>query len=879
MAITEKKSKSLVGLTDEEVLISREKNGSNAITLKKRKSFIGHFISNLNDPVIKILLGALILNIIFLWRTGDYIETVGIGISVFLATFISTVSEYGSESAFSRLNEESSNYLCRVRRNGKVTEIPISDVVCDDIVLLSAGDKVPADGFLKKGKLTVDQSAMTGESIEIEKLPNYENGLNPRSKSAILRGSSVISGDGEFLVCVVGDGTFMGQISHEIETETRESPLKIRLTRLASQISRLGYAAAFLVGLAYIFNSLFIDSGMSGEVILMKLRDFSFILETLLGAFTLGLTVIVLAVPEGLPLMISVVLSSNIRRMVKDMVLVRKPVGIEAAGSMNILFTDKTGTLTEGVLSVGEIFTDTEIFDSISHLQQKSPSIFSLYCANAIYNTSAEIENGGAVGGNSTEKALIASLPASHLKKIYSVLKSRPFDSRDKYSSATLNMHGKRTIVKGAPEVLLSKIKFVECEGGTKLFNRREFEKKLYSFTKNGARVILSAYTDGEFSPSSDLTLICGITLSDKIRREARQSVSALRLAGIQIVMITGDSKETARSIAEKCGIISKKQNLCLTSEEISHLSDRELADILPKLALVARALPKDKSRLVKIAQSLELVSGMTGDGINDAPALKLADIGFSMGNGAQVAKEAGDIIILDNNLSSIVKAVLYGRNIFKSIRKFIVLQLTMNLCAVGVSMIGPFIGIDAPVTIIQMLWINIIMDTLGGLAFAGEPPLPSYMNEPPKKRDEPILNAYMINQISFLGVFTVILSLLFLKIPFFTSHFRYAEDGIYLLTAFFAFFIFAGVFNCFNARSDRLRLMSGITKNKPFTFIMASILVIQILFVYLGGSVLRTTPLLSKELFFAFLSALLVFPADIIRKIIWKFIIRKNKY
>jgi magnesium-transporting ATPase (P-type) len=269
----------------------------------------------------------------------------------------------------------------------------------------------------------------------------------------------------------------------------------------------------------------------------------------------------------------------------------------------------------------------------------------------------------------------------------------------------------------------------------------------------------------------------------------------------------------------------------------------------------------------------------MTGDGINDAPALKCADIGFSMGNGTQVAKEAGDIVILDNNLSSIAKAVLYGRNIFKSIRKFIVLQLTMNFCAVGVTMICPFIGIDAPVTVVQMLWLNIIMDTLGGLAFAGEPPLASYMQEPPKRRDEPILNSYMVNQILWLGFFTIGLSLAFLKNPFFTSNFRFSDDNVYLLTAFFAFFIFAAVFNCFNARSDRLNLLAGITKNRPFTFIMIMISAIQILFVYLGGAVLRTAPLYASELNVALLSALLVFPAEFIRKLIWKKLVKKSGY
>ena len=288
------------------------------------------------------------------------------------------------------------------------------------------------------------------------------------------------------------------------------------------------------------------------------------------------------------------------------------------------------------------------------------------------------------------------------------------------------------------------------------------------------------------------MALVCGIVLSDKLRNEAKASVHLLKQAGIQVTMITGDSKETASAIAQKCGILGKRCDICLTSDELAKLSDHELSDILPRLAVVARALPQDKSRLVRIAQAKGLVCGMTGDGINDAPALKRADIGFSMGNGSQVAKEAGDIVILDNNLSSIVKAVLYGRTIFKSIRKFIVLQLTINLCAVGVTMIGPFIGIDSPVTVVQMLWLNIIMDTLGGLAFAGEPPLDSYMKEPPKRRDEPILNAYMVNQILFLGLYTLVLSLLFLKHPYFTSNFRASTDGIYLLTAFFAFFIFA---------------------------------------------------------------------------------------
>ena len=318
---------------------------------------------------------------------------------------------------------------------------------------------------------------------------------------------------------------------------------------------------------------------------------------------------------------------------------------------------------------------------------------------------------------------------------------------------------------------------------------------------------------------------------------------------------------------------------MVLSGGELAHLSDSQLKELLPRLAVVARALPADKSRLVRISQELELVTGMTGDGVNDAPALKRADVGFAMGSGTQVAKDAGDVIILDNDLASIVKAVLYGRNIFKSIRKFITLQLMMNFCAVGVSMICPFLGYEAPVTVVQMLWINIIMDTLGGLAFAGEPALESCMEEKPKRRDEPILNGYMIYQIVFGGGFTVALCIAFLKIPEILSRFRTSGDNIYLLTAFFALFIFSSVFNCFCARTDRIKLLANITKNSAFIGIMAAVLIIQILFVYLGGTVLRTAPLTAAELGVTFLLSLLVFPADLLRKLLWRAIVGKRGY
>ena len=868
------------GLSEEQVERSRREHGTNAMTPPRRASFFSHFIKNLNDPVIKILIAALILNLLFVFRTADWVETAGIAVSVFLATFISTVSEYGSETAFARLNEETENYLCRVRRAGRVLELPIEEIVCGDVVLLSAGDRIPADGFLISGRIRVDQAAMTGESREVEKTPRRREKLSPASMSAVLRGCSVISGDAEMEVAVVGDSTMIGAISREITLDTRESPLKLRLGKLAKQISRLGYAAAILVGLAYLFNAIVLDSGMRTDVILLRLSDIRFLLTTLLDAFTLGLTVVVVAVPEGLPLMIAVVLSSNIKKMVRDKVLVRKPVGIESAGSMNLLFTDKTGTLTEGIISVSGIFTDREDFRSTEAFREAKRQAFALYRLSAIQNTSAELSGTDVIGGNATERALLLSVSAYGKEPACRLLEKKPFDSIRKCSSASVSANGGITLVKGAPERLLGRVRYsLDAQGRPLPFDRAAFCAKMNRLTKSGVRVLLVAYAEGLEREGGELTLICGVALSDKLRAEAKPSVDSLRAAGIHVVMITGDNVDTARSIGESCGIVTKETPLCIEGDDLAAMTDTRLAELLPSLAVVARALPGDKSRLVRVAQEQGLVCGMTGDGINDAPALKRADVGFAMGNGSQVAKQAGDIIILDNNLASIVRAVLYGRNIFKSIRKFIVLQLTMNLSAVGVSMIGPFIGIDAPVTVVQMLWVNIIMDTLGGLAFAGEAPLPSCMREPPKRRDEPILNGYMVNQIVLLGSFTVGLSLAFLKHPVFTSQFRYAPDNIYLLTAFFAFFIFAGVFNCFNARTDRLKLSAGLAKNRPFLAIMIAIAIIQIVFVYLGGSVLRTVPLLSSELKTALLSALLVFPADLLRKLLWRWFVKKPKY
>ena len=884
MTVTQEKQRiKREGLTDDEVLASRRANGSNTLTRRKGKSFFRKFLSNLNDPVIRILLAALAVNLLLLFKTADWVETAGIGAAVFLATLISTLSEHSSERAFAQLSRVSAGTLCRVRRNGRVCEIPISDVVVGDIVLLSAGDLIPADGRLLLGNLSADQSAMTGESREVSKYPAPAKKMEPSSPSALFRGCTVLSGSGELFVTAVGDASFLGEITREIQMEQRDSPLKLRLAKLARQISILGYIAAVLVALAYLFHVFLLDSGMRWDVIAYKFSDKTYVFSKLFHAFTLGLTVVVTAVPEGLPMMVAVVLSSNIRRMVKDQVLVRRPVGIEAAGSMNLLFTDKTGTLTKGQMQVGSLlFADGTAVTPKEFLSRESEAqmLFRLSVFGGSATPGAD-ENGNpvALGGNATDRALLSCLLPGKIPSGCSVQSRLPFESKTKYAAVTWRGKYPVTLLSGAPEKLLPFVRSaIGRNGETIPFRRSLVESRLREQTAKGVRV-LAVTVSREDIPAprhadgvkGTLSLLCLVCISDPLRAEAPQAVTDLQGAGVQVVMITGDSKETASSIARSCGILNRQNNLVLESAELATVSDARLRELLPRLAVVARALPTDKSRLVRVAQEAGLVTGMTGDGINDAPALRRADIGFAMGDGTQVAKDAGDIIILDNNLASIVRAVLYGRTVFKSIRKFITLQLTMNFSAVGVTMICPFLGIDSPVTVVQMLWINLIMDTLGGLAFAGEAPLPDYMKEPPKKREEGILNRYMVNQISLLGGFTVAVSLFFLKHPLITSHFRSAPSNLYLLTAFFVFFIFSSVFNCFNARTDRLKLWAGLRKNPVFLCIMLAVLTIQILFVYLGGSVLRTAPLLPRELLFTMTLSLSVFAAGILRKALWR--------
>lgn len=447
-------------------------------------------------------------------------------------------------------------------------------------------------------------------------------------------------------------------------------------------------------------------------------------------------------------------------------------------------------------------------------------------------------------------------------------IKEKPFNSKDKYSKVVVNDNGNIAYIKGSPELLLKKCsKYLSLDGRETRFISSTLLKRLDEYTKCGIRVILTGYSKND---SDEIVLLSLLLIKDELRKESKGAVSIVQNAGVQVVMITGDNKETATSIAREVGIIKTSTDLVLTSTDLANMSDSELKKNLRNLRVVARALPQDKSRLVRISEEEELVVGMTGDGVNDAPALKKADVGFAMNSGTEVAKEASDIILLDNNFYSITKAILYGRTIFKSIRKFIIFQLTVNFCAVFLSIIGPFIGVATPVTVIQMLWINMVMDTLAGLAFSYEVPRIEYMKEAPKKKDESIINRYMFNEIILSGVYLLIVCLLFLKLPIIREMFT---DNSHYMTAFFTLFILMTVNNLFNVRTHRINIFSHINKNIPFILIVIFIIFAQLFIVYSGITIFGTTKINMKEIFVIFMISLTIIPCDIIRKIFLKWL------
>lgn len=844
------------GLTEKEVITQREKYGTNQINVSSSNNFLKLLIESLGDPIIKILLIALAIKLVFLIKDFDWYETIGILIAIFIASFISTISEYGSEQAFKKLQDDSSKTKVKAIRDGIIQEIDIDEIVVGDIIDVEAGDMIPADGVVIKGQLLVDESMLTGEFKEIKKKLN----------ATLYRGTIIVSNQALMKVQSVGLNTEYGKVASELTKSQPTSPLKIRLTKLAQTISRFGYLAAILASVAYLFSVIVIGNNFNPNQIINYVSDYKVIFNLIVHALTICVTIIIVAVPEGLPMMITLVLSSNMKRMLKDNVLVRKLNGIETAGNINILFTDKTGTLTEGKLTTMHVY-DGDLNQYNNHI--KYPQYLHYLSLSMQINNSSRLINNEAIGSNATDRALMMFLKPNH--HTVDIVNQIPFDSANKYMITTIKDEKKYHLIKGAPELLLKHCSsYINKEGQKKAwFHQTKLERLIDQLTKQGSRVICLAINYQDNPKNFDhLTLVGIVTLKDQIRSDIKDTITLIKKAHITPIMITGDNINTANYIALETGIVEHNQDLLLTSDDLQKYSDYQIAELLPKIKVIARALPLDKSRLIKIAQSQNMIVGMTGDGINDAPALKLSDVGFAMGSGTEVAKSASDIVILDNKLKSIVKAILYGRTIFKSIRKFIVFQLTLNVSAVLLSIIGPLIGIATPVTVIQMLWINMVMDTLAGIAFAYEPPLVEYLDEYPKTKDTPIINKYMTNQIIFNGLFMSSLLLWFLMSNFTKS--IYPTNQV-LMTAFFGLFIFMGIFNSFSTRTIRLNILKDLAKNKVFVLIISGIALIQTYLIYYGNNIFRTTYLTSKQFSIMLLLAMTILIIDTIRKVYYK--------
>lgn len=875
--------KKFKGLTSAEVQASKNAHGDNRLSSKEANSLLSIFIEAFQDQWILILLVALGLKIIFNFvgmifpaiGEANWYEAISLIFAILMSTGFSAVSQYRNEQKFNTLQEEASKTNAKVYRDGKLKEVLVDDIVKGDQILLQSGDKIPVDGIILEGELKVNQAVLNGESEDAKKLPLGDQ-AEPDSSDLftelkVFRGTVVTSGEAVMEATQIGDNTVLGSINTSLQEDSKDSPSKEKLNKLAGNIGVLGYsagAAYSVINLVLGFIALNKANNLNGGSI------FLLIIETILFA----VTIIIMAVPEGLPMMLALVSSMNSGRLLAQNILVRHPDTIETAGYMNILFSDKTGTITEGKLSVVDFFladgtlyaatgeTDAPDFDTMSD-SLKAEMI------NGIgLNNDAMVADCSAVGSNATDRALLDFLIGrSQLDfDTNTITEKQQFNSATKFASVTTN-DGK-TYIKGAPEFILNDCYYyLDKEGNKQNFTddiKARFQELSLEQANRSMRLLAILNTDG-----NDKVLIGIVCIRDNVRSSIKQTVETMNRAGVQVVMVTGDRKETAVAIAKEAGIVTGQNDLVLTHDELSALSDQELKQQLPHLKVVSRALPMDKKRLIEATQDLDMVAGMTGDGVNDSPALKSADVGFSMGDGTEVAREASDIVILNNSLTSIEKAVLYGRTMSKSVSKFIIFQLTVNVTTIAMSLLSPLLGLKEPFTIIQILWINLIMDTLAALAFGEEPTLDRYMNEKPVAKKANILTGYMKSAIGVASVFITLVCLAILKNVGGIQDFITNGTGNFEMVTTFTFtvFIYAVIFNSLNTRSNGFNVFEHIGENKKFSIVMISIAVVQSLIIQFGGKVFSTVPMDVQHYIVALLIAVLIIPADLIRKALTK--------
>ena len=877
------------GLTDKEVEDSRRQYGSNEIPDSEPTTFWQEFKETFGDPMIKILLAIAVLMIVmFFFGYAEIYEPLGTIVAVLIVAFVSAKTGVASDTKYRELKDNTKKDQCKVHRNGLVTVIDVDDVVVGDKILLQSGDKIPADGVLVSGSLRVDNSALNGEAEECKKtaadegfqLADEITGDTFVDAHSLFRGAVVFDGEGILDVRKVGLKTMMGKMAEEMQEDEPDSPLKVKLSILAKQISTFGYIGAIVIAVLYL-GYFIMNAGGVSAFFGLGIQE---VIQRIISAVSLAVVIIVCAVPEGLPLMISLVLMQNTSKMLDHNVLVRKAEGIETAGSLNILFSDKTGTITKGRLEVVDFFTADGKSIEIPDLSKHSKVKGLVDLAIGKNTQSMFDDHHRVIGGNATDQAMMKfigeeTFHALEADKACIVTASQGFNSANKFSQARIDSLGK-TFYKGAPEKLLAAAKkYLDADGNIRDIDKAALDKKIDELASKAMRVLAFGYSEKalvENAIQDDVVIIGLVGIRDDVRPEAREAIEQVQQAGIQVVMITGDRLETAVAIAKDAGLLREESDRALSSAQLNEMSDEEVKKIIPHIRVIARALPTDKSRMVRLCQEMNLVVGMTGDGVNDSPALKRADVGFAMGSGTEAAKEAGKIVILDDNFKSIKDAIWYGRTIYHNILKFCKFQLVINVAAVVVSAIAPFFGVEEPLKVTHLLFVNLVMDGLGAIMLGNEPALEKYMSEKPRRRDESIISKKMMAQILTMGAWLTIVSFVYLKLPFFRDLFASEEQH---LTGYFVLFIVAALFNGFNVRDDGFGIFKGLDENTGFLKVFFLIILVQALIVNAAlvpfplftwiGNMFSCTPFGIQGWIAVILLAVTMIPVDLVRKLV----------
>ena len=853
-----------LGLTDSEVLESREKNGVNLLTPPKRPSLWKLYLEKFEDPVVRVLLVAAVFSLIISIIENEYAETIGIIVAILLATGIGFFFEYDASKKFDLLNAVNEETLVKVIRNGRIQEIPRKDIVVGDIVVLETGEEIPADGELVEAiSLQVNESNLTGEPVINKTIVEADfDDEATYASNMVMRGTTVVDGHGMMKVLRVGDATEIGKVARQSTEQSGEpTPLNIQLTKLAKLIGKIGFTVAGATFIIFVSKDLY-HYISANEIV--GWHNYMAIAQIVLKYFMMAVTLIVVAVPEGLPMSVTLSLALNMRRMLSTNNLVRKMHACETMGAITVICTDKTGTLTQNLMQVHEPnfygLKDGGVLagDDISKLVIEGISANS----TAFLEETGEGEKPKGVG-NPTEVALLLWLNAQQqnyleFREQANVLDQLTFSTERKFMATLVQspLIGKKVLyIKGAPEIVLGKCKEVILDGKRvdTVEYRSTVEEQLLGYQNMAMRTLGFAFKivdDNapndcvELVAANDLNFLGVVAISDPIRPDVPAAVEKCQSAGIGIKIVTGDTPGTATEIARQIGLWNSEdtERNRITGTAFAELTDEEALDRVMDLKIMSRARPTDKQRLVQLLQQKGAVVAVTGDGTNDAPALNHAQVGLSMGTGTSVAKEASDITLLDDSFNSIGTAVMWGRSLYKNIQRFIVFQLTINFVALLIVLLGSFMGTALPLTVTQMLWVNLIMDTFAALALASIPLSETVMNEKPRCSTDFIISKAM--QYNIFGVGTVFLIVLLGMIYYYTN----AEGGmtVHRLTIFFTFFVMLQFWNLFNARvfGTNDSAFKGLSKSYGMELIVIAILGGQILIVQFGGAVFRTEPL-----------------------------------